>query len=178
MSELAGLVRIEPKHKSRDYARIVASRELEEHGALDLRKLRPDDDLAWPDVGLEQCLEEFTRRHAPLTAPMGEHDGGIERDRASGVFRCRVGKREAAAERAAVADRRMGDVRRGLGKERRADEPRILVSRIAQRSPLYCDGTHRFGLLSSMSSLYHRAWPSKNVMFAPSLWRYSRLPAG
>src|SRR5690349_29257 len=49
--------------KTDDGVIAVAPRELEEHRALDLRKLCPGDDLARANIGLEETLEKLARRH-------------------------------------------------------------------------------------------------------------------
>ena len=96
----------------------LAARELEEHGFRRFRKLGADQDLARPEVGLEQRLEEAGGRNAPLALLPGDDQHRVERQRARRQLRVRIGEREAAAERAAVADRRMRDMRDRVGDER------------------------------------------------------------
>ena len=69
-------------------------------------------------VGLEQSLEEILRLHLALAREAAEHQRRAERHRAGRQFRRRIGVGEAAAERAAVADCDMSDMRRGLRQQR------------------------------------------------------------
>src|SRR5438094_10618833 len=70
---LAG--RISDTREADDGVVALAPRELEEHGAIDLRKFRGSDDFASTDIGLEQAFEEMRSRDAPLAPPVSEHDG-------------------------------------------------------------------------------------------------------
>src|SRR5258708_566626 len=72
-----------------------------------------------PQVGFKQPLEEIRRLDMTFSFPAQKNEAGIQCQGTCGVFGGRVGEREAAAQRAAVADRRVRDVRRCLGKERR-----------------------------------------------------------
>jgi hypothetical protein len=99
----------------------VAPGQLEEHRALVLelrRHLDRGDQLARREVDLEQALEEVLRLHQALAAGARHHDARIERHHARGILGRGIGERDAAAERAAVADRRVRHVLHRLGEER------------------------------------------------------------
>jgi hypothetical protein len=83
-------------------------------GQLDRR-----DDLALAQRRLQQAGEEVARRHTPLPPARDEHHRGVQRHDAGRQLGGGIGIGQAAADRAAVADRRMGDQRRGLGQQRR-----------------------------------------------------------
>ena len=67
---------------------------------------------------LVQPLEVVRRCHLAPSGGAVQHQGGAERQHAGRHLGRRVGERDAAAERAAVADRHMRDVRHGLGDQR------------------------------------------------------------
>ena len=99
----------------------MPSGELEKYRALilaDRREFDRDDHLGWPEVVLEQALEEFCRGHQALAVFSRHDDARVERDRARRVLGGGIREREAAAKRAAVADCRMRDVRHCLRKQR------------------------------------------------------------
>ena len=105
----------------------MAARQLGEAGGRTsghLREFHLDDQLARSQVGLEQALEEILRLHLALALGAAQHQRGAERDRAGRQFRRRVGIGKAAADGAAVADRDVSDMRRGLCQQRqvRADD--------------------------------------------------------
>ena len=82
-------------------------------------KFHRDDQFAGLQVGFEQALEEILGLHLALAGQAAEHQGRAERHRAGRQFGRRIGVGEAAAERAAVADRDMADMRRGLAQQRK-----------------------------------------------------------
>ena len=63
--------------------------------------------------------EKIPRRDPALAGPSAHHDGRIERQHAGRQFRRRIALRQAAAERSAVADCRMGDVADRVCEQRR-----------------------------------------------------------
>src|SRR6202011_551411 len=69
-------------------------------------------------IGFEQAREEILRLHGTLTLDAAEHQRRAEHHVAGRQLRRGVGIGEAAAERAAVTDRYMPDVRRGAYQQR------------------------------------------------------------
>ncbi len=98
----------------------MAPRELEEHRALGARKFHGGEDLARPKVGLEEALEEVLRGDLPLGLGALKDQSGIQGQYHRRILGGRIGEREAAAQRAAIADRRVRDMLRRFGKERHA----------------------------------------------------------
>jgi hypothetical protein len=76
-----------------------------------------DQHLLGTDRGLQVVLEELRRRHRPAPAGACHHHLGVERHRHRRQVAGRVGVRDRAAERAAVADRRVGHGLRRLGEQ-------------------------------------------------------------
>jgi hypothetical protein len=68
---------------------------------------------------LEQSLEEIVGLHHPLTFFARNLDFAAERQQARRQFGSRIGKRDRAAQRAAVSDRGVADVRHGERNQRR-----------------------------------------------------------
>jgi hypothetical protein len=61
--------------------------------------------------GLEQILEEIVGRHVARTLRSGDGDLAAEREETCRQFGCRIGEGDRAADGAAIADRRMADMR-------------------------------------------------------------------
>jgi len=125
------------------------ARELDEERAS-ARGTRPPQDLA-AEVSLEQPRKSARPLRGARRAA-GEHQGGLERQRACRVLRGGC-ERQAAAERATVADRGMRDLRRRLRKQRRCSA----TSR--ERSSVACvdDGARCAKRLSGARSSRARA---------------------
>ena len=92
--------------------------EADRRSRLHRRKLHRDDQFARPKIGLEQALEEILGLHLALARDAAQHQRRSERHGASRQLGRRIGIGQAAAERAAVADRDVADVRRGVGQQR------------------------------------------------------------
>ena len=112
----------------------MAPRELEEHRALVLGRVGNSTAITSSpgcEVDLEQALEELLRPRPGARRPCRDTTmRRIERHRAGGVLGRGIGEREAAADGAAVADRR--DARRAAPPRRAAGHaprfPRIFQS--------------------------------------------------
>jgi hypothetical protein len=93
--------------------------ELHKHRLVGGREFGCGEDFRALQIGFKQPLEEFRRLDMTFSFLAQNNEAGIQCQGTCGVLGGRVGEREAAAQRAAVADRRVRDVRRCLGKERR-----------------------------------------------------------
>ena len=100
--------------KADDGVVAMATRELGEHRALGRGEFGAGQQLVWPQIRLEQGFEKIPGANASFALAASQNDRRIERERDGGIFRRRIGEREAAAERAAVADRRVRDMGNGL----------------------------------------------------------------
>ena len=72
-----------------------------------------------PERGLEQALEEILRPDGALALGAGGVDFAIERQQAGRQFGGRIGEGDGAAERAAIADGGVADMRHGARDQRR-----------------------------------------------------------
>ena len=72
-----------------------------------------------PERGLEQVAEEIVGRDGAAPLRAGDLHLAAEREQAGRQLGGRIGERDRAAERAAVADRRMADMRHGARDQRR-----------------------------------------------------------
>src|SRR3989440_2116824 len=97
----------------------VTAGELDKHCLVGGREFGSGENLRGPPIGFEEPFEESACLYPAFALLSCNDQGGVERDWAGRILGRRVGEREAAAQRAAVADRRVRDVRRRLGKERR-----------------------------------------------------------
>jgi hypothetical protein len=84
--------------------------ETESPSGLPDRKIDARYDLIGLDSGGVKSLEKIGRRNTPLAARGGYDDFGVQTDRAGGEFGRWIGKRQAAAERAAIADCLVRDI--------------------------------------------------------------------
>src|SRR3989449_9732301 len=96
----------------------VTAGELDEHCLVGGREFGLGENFRGPQIGFEEPFEERACLYPSFAFLSCNDEGGVERDCAGRILGGRVGEREAAAQRAAVADRRVRDVRRRLGKER------------------------------------------------------------
>src|SRR2546422_442731 len=96
----------------------VTAGELDEHCLVGGREFGRGENFRGPQIGFEEPFEERACLYPSFALLSCNDEGGVERDCAGRILGGRVGERETAAQRAAVADRRVRDVRRRLGKER------------------------------------------------------------
>ena len=164
------------------------------------RKFDRNDQFARPQVGLEQTLEEILGLDLALAASAGQHQRRAERHRAGRKFGRRIGIGETAAERAAIADRDMADMRRRLataaadacGPDRTRAVRACRVSAPSRTVPSACDcprsslrsamSTSSFGADSRMLSPASRLWPPATATASPPasarIWQASASDTG
>ena len=78
------------------------------------RKLHRDQQLIRLEVGFEEACEEFIREDPAFPAFSGSNNRCVQGNSTRRVFRGRVRQREAAADRPAIANCRMRDMRDSL----------------------------------------------------------------
>ena len=103
------VVAVPPRQFGKAGARVLAGGRHADGGEHLVRRQR----------GLEQALEEILCLDGALALRAGRLDFAVERQQAGRQFGGRVGKGDGAAERAAVADRRVADMRHGARDQRR-----------------------------------------------------------
>ncbi len=99
----------------------AAARDLLDGGALvrrPRRHLDGGDDLVIGKGGLEQAEEELRRADPPFAARGNGQDARLKGHEAGRQLGCGIGIGEITADRAAVADRGVGDQRYGLREQR------------------------------------------------------------
>ncbi len=84
------------------------------------RHLDRDQQILRRQLRLVDAGEERLCGNPPLAAGAADHDGRAQRQHAGRQFGRRIGLRKAAADRAAVADRGVRDVRHRRPQQRRA----------------------------------------------------------
>jgi hypothetical protein len=90
------------------------------------RQVQGGHQLVGLERGQEGRHEELAGRDAPGAPGAARLDGGVERERDRGQLRGGVGVSQRPAERAAVADLEMPDVRRGPGQQRRGARDHLI----------------------------------------------------
>ena len=113
--------------------------------------------------GREQVLEEVGRRHGALAALAGDDQLRVERQDRRPAVTGRVGVHERSAERAAVADLRVGD----------------LADRLVQQARGRSAPTGRRGSGSTAPSRRSgRCRPRRRCSFSVSIWPMSTISSG
>ena len=98
-----------PREFGKSDARVLARRRHADSGEHVLR----------PERGFEQAFEEIVRLDRALALRPARLDFAVERQQAGRQFRRRIGEGNGAAERAAVADGDVADMRHGPRDQRR-----------------------------------------------------------